>query len=69
MHHKYALVDGTLLMSGSYNFSQNAELYNFENDLFTTAPGEVAAFGGEFAVVWAQARAAEPADLPAPKSL
>ena len=69
MHHKYALVDGALLMSGSYNFSQNAELYNFENDLFTTAPAEVAAFGGEVAVVWAQARAAEPADLPAPKSL
>ena len=69
MHHKYALVDGAFLMSGSYNFSQNAELYNFENDLLTTAPGEVAAFGGEFAAVWAQARAAEPADLPAPKSL
>lgn len=69
MHHKYALFDGALLMSGSYNFSQNAELYNFENDLFTTAPGEVAAFGGEFAAVWAQARAPAPEELPAPNSL
>jgi len=69
MHHKYALFDGTLLMSGSYNFSQNAELYNFENDLFTTAPGEAAAFGGEFAAVWAQAHAPAPGELPAPKSL
>lgn len=69
MHHKYALVDGALLMSGSYNFSANAELYNFENDLFTTAPGEVAAFGGEFAVIWAQAHVPAPGELPAPKSL
>jgi phosphatidylserine/phosphatidylglycerophosphate/cardiolipin synthase-like enzyme len=69
MHHKYALFDGAMLMSGSYNFSQNAELYNFENDLFTAAKGEVAAFGGEFAAVWAQARPAAPEDLPAPKSL
>jgi len=69
MHHKYALVDGVLLMSGSYNFSANAELYNFENDLFTTAPAEAAAFGGEFAVIWPQAHAPEPGDLPAPNSL
>lgn len=69
MHHKYALFDGAMLMSGSYNFSQNAELYNFENDLFTTAPAEAAAFGGEFAAVWAQAHAPAPEELPAPKSL
>lgn len=69
MHHKYALFDGAMLMSGSYNFSQNAELYNFENDLFTTVPGEVAAFGGEFAAVWAQGHAPAPEELPAPKSL
>lgn len=69
MHHKYALFDGAMLMSGSYNFSQNAELYNFENDLLTTVPGEVAAFGGEFAAVWAQGHAPAPEELPAPKSL
>lgn len=69
MHHKYALFDGAMLMSGSYNFSQNAELYNFENDLFTAVPGEVAAFGGEFAAVWAQGHAPAPEELPAPKSL
>lgn len=69
MHHKYALFDGTMLMSGSYNFSANAEQFNFENDLFTVAPAEVGAFGGEFAAIWAQAHAPEPAELPAPKSL
>lgn len=69
MHHKYALFDGALLMSGSYNFSANAELYNFESDLFTVSKPEVAAFGGEFAAVWAQAHAPAPEELPAPKSL
>lgn len=69
MHHKYALFDGALLMSGSYNFSANAELYNFESDLFTASKAEVAAFGGEFAAVWAQAHAPAPEELPAPKSL
>lgn len=69
MHHKYALFDGAMLMSGSYNFSANAEQFNFENDLFTVAPAEVAAFGGEFAVIWAQAHKPAPDELPAPKSL
>lgn len=69
LHHKYVLVDGAWLMTGSYNFSANAELYNFENDLFTVAPGEVAAYGGEFAAVWDQAHAPAPGELPAPKSL
>ena len=69
LHHKYALFDGKLLMSGSYNFSANAEQFNFENDLFTVAPGETAAFGGEFAAIWAQAHQPRPDELPAPKSL
>ncbi|MBI4060767.1 MAG: hypothetical protein HY403_04990 [Elusimicrobia bacterium] len=66
LHHKYALVDGALLVGGSYNFSQNAELYNFENDLFTVEPGEVAAFGEEFAAVWDQAHLPAPGELPVP---
>jgi phosphatidylserine/phosphatidylglycerophosphate/cardiolipin synthase-like enzyme len=69
LHHKFVIVDGALLMAGSYNFSANAELYNFENDLFTTVPGEVAAYGAEFAAVWGQAHAPADGELPAPKSL
>jgi phosphatidylserine/phosphatidylglycerophosphate/cardiolipin synthase-like enzyme len=69
LHHKFVIIDGALLMTGSYNFSQNAELYNFENDLFTVAPGEVAAYGGEFAAVWDQAHAPASGELPGPKSL
>ncbi|HVG94736.1 MAG TPA: phospholipase D-like domain-containing protein [Planctomycetota bacterium] len=69
MHHKYAVVDGALLMTGSYNFSANAEQFNFENDLFTTLPGEVAAYGAQFAAVWKQAHKPAPGELPAPKEL
>jgi phosphatidylserine/phosphatidylglycerophosphate/cardiolipin synthase-like enzyme len=69
LHHKFVVLDGALLMTGSYNYSQNAELYNFENDLFSAAPGEVAAYGGEFAAVWDQAHAPAAGELPAPKSL
>ena len=69
MHHKYVLVDGALLMSGSYNFSQNAELYNFENDLFTTETAEVGAYRAEFSFIWQQAHVPSPEELPAPKQL
>jgi phosphatidylserine/phosphatidylglycerophosphate/cardiolipin synthase-like enzyme len=69
LHHKFVLFDGVLLMTGSYNFSANAELYNFENDLFSTVPGEAAAYGAEFAAVWDQAHAPADGELPAPKSL
>ncbi len=69
LHHKFVVVDGAFLMTGSYNFSQNAELYNFENDLFTTAPGEAFAYTAELSSVWAQAHVPAPSELPAPKSL
>jgi phosphatidylserine/phosphatidylglycerophosphate/cardiolipin synthase-like enzyme len=69
LHHKFTIVDGAWLMLGSYNYSQNAELYNFENDLFTTVPGEAAAYGAEFAAVWDQAHAPAAGELPAPKNL
>ncbi len=69
LHHKYVVADGALLMTGSYNFSANAEQFNFENDLYSTVPGEVAAYGAEFAAVWNQAHVPAPDELPAPNSL
>lgn len=69
MHHKYLIADGEWLMTGSYNFSINAEQYNFENVLFTTVPGELAAYGAEFQAVWDQARPAGDADLAPPNTI
>jgi phosphatidylserine/phosphatidylglycerophosphate/cardiolipin synthase-like enzyme len=69
MHHKYALADGAWLLTGSYNFSQNGEMNNHENALFSTRPGELGAYGREFAFLWDQGRVPGEGDLPAPNSL
>ena len=34
MHNKFIIFDGKLLMTGSYNISENAEQFNHENVLF-----------------------------------
>jgi hypothetical protein len=38
MHHKYLLIDGTTLLTGSYNLSDNAEHNTFENVTVLRAP-------------------------------
>lgn len=65
MHHKFALADGKWLLNGSYNFSQNGEQNNHENALFSTRPGELAAYGREFAFLWDGGRVPGEGDLPA----
>jgi phosphatidylserine/phosphatidylglycerophosphate/cardiolipin synthase-like enzyme len=64
-HHKFAVFDGRMVATGSYNFSQNAEQFNFENQFFSADGGDAAAFEGEFAAVWAQAHAPASGDVPA----
>ena len=64
LHHKFAVFDGTMVATGSYNFSQNAEQYNFENQLYSTDPGDAAAFEGEFQAVWDQAHDPAPGEVP-----
>jgi phosphatidylserine/phosphatidylglycerophosphate/cardiolipin synthase-like enzyme len=38
MHHKVLLIDGEIVVTGSYNFSRNAELRNDENTLIVFNP-------------------------------
>jgi phosphatidylserine/phosphatidylglycerophosphate/cardiolipin synthase-like enzyme len=38
MHHKVIVIDGGLLITGSYNFSRSAEERNDENVLFIFSP-------------------------------
>ncbi|MBX3191608.1 MAG: hypothetical protein KF819_31740 [Labilithrix sp.] len=55
MHHKYMLVDGTTLFSGSYNLSDNAEHETFENMLVfkgAESAALVKAFDGNFEKIW-----------------
>jgi len=55
MHHKYLIVDGTLLATGSYNLSDNAEHNTMENMVFYSADGYpelVASFERNFESLW-----------------
>ncbi|WAS91708.1 phospholipase D-like domain-containing protein [Nannocystis punicea] len=60
MHHKYMLVDGDELWTGSYNLSDNAEHNTFENMLVFRGPEYaelIARFADNFAEIWDTGRA------------
>lgn len=55
MHHKFMIVDDTDLVTGSYNWSDTAELKNYENILHyykRNVKKVIAAFRGEFDKLW-----------------
>lgn len=55
MHHKVIIVDRSVVVLGSYNFSGNAEDNNDENVLIVYDPEFVSYFVEEFEAVWAEA--------------
>lgn len=60
MHHKYMVVDGDELFTGSYNLSDNAEHNTFENMLHFSGPQHaelVATYEANFAGMWETGRA------------
>jgi len=48
MHNKFAVLDGKLLINGSFNWTATAENSNTENTIFTTAPEYVAPYKAQF---------------------
>jgi phosphatidylserine/phosphatidylglycerophosphate/cardiolipin synthase-like enzyme len=52
MHNKYAILDATTLITGSYNWSNDAELRNAENTLILRDPQTIADFAADFANHW-----------------
>ncbi|MCC2548871.1 phospholipase D-like domain-containing protein [Hymenobacter sp. BT175] len=54
MHHKFAVADGRVALTGSYNWTRSAALYNLENLLITDEPAVVRRFSSEFDRLWAQ---------------
>jgi phosphatidylserine/phosphatidylglycerophosphate/cardiolipin synthase-like enzyme len=48
MHHKVIVVDGQVVIFGSYNFSRNAETSNDENLLIVYSPAIATQFESEF---------------------
>jgi phosphatidylserine/phosphatidylglycerophosphate/cardiolipin synthase-like enzyme len=52
MHHKFAIVDGSLLLNGSFNWTRSASANNQENFVITGDPRLVASFTREFERLW-----------------
>ena len=54
MHNKFVIVDDTKLITGSCNFTNDAENKNCENVIVTDIPELVAAYIKEFDKLWAR---------------
>jgi len=52
MHDKFAVFDGREGFTGSYNWTENAELDNYENAFFFTDPQILAAYEKQFTHLW-----------------
>lgn len=52
MHHKFMVVDGKAVITGSYNWTRSAALYNHENILLTQDAGVVKSFLKQFDQLW-----------------
>ncbi|MBC3541031.1 phospholipase D-like domain-containing protein [Rufibacter sediminis] len=52
MHHKFAIIDQVQVLTGSYNWTRSAALYNHENVLVTSEPTVVAGYLKEFDRLW-----------------
>lgn len=60
MHNKFVIVDDTKLITGSCNFTNDAENKNCENVIVTDIPELVAAYIKEFDKLWAIAIKGQP---------
>lgn len=52
MHHKFAIFDESLLLTGSYNWTKNAEERNLENAIFIRNKEIVKQYQKEFDAIW-----------------
>ncbi|WP_066835757.1 phospholipase D-like domain-containing protein [Rufibacter ruber] len=54
MHHKFAIADHSHVLTGSYNWTRSAALYNHENVLVTADRHVAAAYSEQFEQLWAE---------------
>lgn len=54
LHHKFMLIDGKRLITGSYNFTNESEFRNHEAAIFTNHNGLIQSFTAEFDRLWRQ---------------
>jgi cardiolipin hydrolase len=55
MHHKFVILDGRTVLTGSYNWTLESEEQNYEGLLILHAPEQVAVFHQEFEALWTEA--------------
>src|SRR4051812_46935804 len=51
-HHKFCVVDGRTLIAGSFNWTESAEVENYENCVMVRDPAIIAPFEKEFGSLW-----------------
>jgi phosphatidylserine/phosphatidylglycerophosphate/cardiolipin synthase-like enzyme len=56
MHHKFAVFDRRLVVTGSYNWTRSAATENYENVVVSADPGLVERFAVEFDRLWRRFR-------------
>jgi phosphatidylserine/phosphatidylglycerophosphate/cardiolipin synthase-like enzyme len=59
LHHKFMLIDAKLLITGSYNFTNESEFRNHEAAIFTNNKTLIQPFAAEFGRLWGQYAPAE----------
>ena len=52
MHHKFMIIDEKIVVTGSYNWTRSAALYNQENIISTDDEEVVSKFSNEFEKLW-----------------
>ena len=58
MHHKFTIVDGRRLQTGSFNYSKKSGRKNYENQVYLVDPQIVSKFVQEYEHIWQAARPA-----------
>jgi len=68
MHNKFAVVDDSIVLTGSFNWTRAAESANDENLLKITSPDLAAQYAEEFSELWTLAAVFAPAPSPLPQT-
>jgi phosphatidylserine/phosphatidylglycerophosphate/cardiolipin synthase-like enzyme len=58
MHNKFTIVDGKMLETGSFNYTNHASRSNNENQIYLSTPAIVARYQARFDQIWNEAKPA-----------
>lgn len=56
MHHKFLVVDGATVATGSYNWTPESESRNYENLIVLRDAGVAEAYSSEFEALWSESQ-------------